>query len=447
MGIRTETARLAGRIVKRLIRLKGGGGSSLPGKIALRIDPQFLARAAKSYRVVLVTGTNGKTLTTSLIVRILKEAGKNVLTNPTGANMLQGVASSFLTKKPKRSGAFCVLEVDEATLQYVTAHIKPEIIVFTNLFRDQMDRYGEIETTYNLMVTGVEKQPDAMVIANGDAPMFSNRILQNKMRFFGFTHEPAGDMEAPQNADSVLCPSCDRVLRYRLHTYSNLGHFYCPNCGFERPQLTWSVEKIISLTLQDSTFEIDGTAFTLPVAGIYNIYNALAAYAVATEFGISKDAISRGFAGMQKVFGRQETCHIKDKSVMLNLIKNPVGFNQIVDVLALDDTPFSLVVLLNDQPADGTDTSWIWDGDFEQLLSLTRGRPVILSGLRAEDLAVRFNVAGLPNEEAVVEADLSHLSAHIQNLPTKQVYVLSTYTALLDLRKEWIAQGHIQAEN
>lgn len=446
MGIRTNLARLTGKAAKQALRLKGSGGSSLPGKIALHLDPEFLSHVAQNYRVILVTGTNGKTLTTSLIVRILKEAGKDVLTNPTGANMLQGIASVFLSDTSRHAEKYCVLEVDEATMQYVTAHIKPEIIVFTNLFRDQMDRYGEIETTYQLMVTGAEKQPEALIIANGDAPMFASRALKNKIKFFGFAHEPDRDAEAPQNADSVLCPACDQVLRYQLNTYSNLGKYYCPKCAFARPSLTWAVNAIETLTLQDATFQIDGTTFHLPVAGIYNVYNALAAYAVATTLGIKQADIQKGFTNMQKVFGRQETCRIHDKSVMLNLIKNPVGFNQIVDLLALDETPFSLVVLLNDRPADGTDISWIWDGDFERLGSLADGRPLVLSGIRAKDLAVRFEVAGLKQDDIQIESDLSRLADRIQQLPTDQVYVLSTYTALLDLRKEWIAQGHIEVD-
>ena len=182
----------------------------------------------------------------------------------------------------------------------------------------------------------------------------------------------------------------------------------------------------------------------MPIAGIYNIYNALAAYSVAKHFGIEEQYIRRGFAAAERVFGRQEHINIGGKDVVMNLIKNPVGFNQIVDMLATDKTPFSLVSLLNDRPADGTDVSWIWDGNFEKLVEITTGRPAFLSGIRVADLSKRFEVAGLGKNEQITDQDLTHIADWIQKAPTEKIYILATYTATLDLRRTFAEQGYLK---
>lgn len=446
MNIRAQLAAAAGKSCKFILEKTRSGGSSLPGKVAMKVDPTILASLAEDYRVVMVTGTNGKTLTTSFITKIFQEKYGEVLTNPTGANMLQGVVSCFLGAKKGNHGGtkYAVLEVDEATLKYVTEYIKPEAIVFTNVFRDQMDRYGEIYNTYELMRDGAALAPNATIIANGDLPMFSSEKTINPIEYFGFNHKADEEQMAHYNTDGVLCPKCDNVLHYKLLTYANLGKFYCPDCDFKRPDLTHAVTEIKELTPESSSFSIDGTAFELPIAGIYNIYNALAAYSVAKHFGISDQYIKRGFNAAQRVFGRQEHINIEGKDVVMNLIKNPVGFNQIVDMLATDKTSFSLVSLLNDRPADGTDVSWIWDGDFEKLVEVTTGRPVFLSGIRVKELSTRFEVAGLETKDQVIDQDLTHIAQWIKNAPTDKVYILATYTATLDLRRIFAEQGYLK---
>lgn len=445
MNIRAKLATVAGKSTKFILEKTRGGGSSLPGKVAMKLDPAVLAELSKDYRVVMITGTNGKTLTTSFITKIFQAKFGNVLTNPTGANMLQGIVSCFLGADTKKGETkYAVLEVDEATLKHVTKYIKPEVVVFTNLFRDQMDRYGEIDTTYALMREGIALAPNATIISNGDLPMFSSIKLENPVEYFGFAHQADEEQTAHYNTDGILCPVCDNILHYKLLTYANLGKFYCPHCDFKRPELAHAVTTIRSLTPESSSFDIDGETFDLPIAGLYNIYNALAAYSVAKHFDIDDRYIKRGFDAAQRVFGRQEHINIGGKDVVMNLIKNPVGFNQIVDLLATDSAEFSLVSLLNDRPADGTDVSWIWDGDFEKLVSLTTGRPVILSGIRVEDLSTRFEVAGLAKNEQVLEQDLSKLADLIKQAPTHKVYILATYTATLDLRHVLAEQGYLK---
>lgn len=443
MNIRTLAAVAAGKAAKAALEKKGGG-SSFPGKVAMKLDPDILRNLSKNYRVIMVTGTNGKTLTTSFITHIFEQKFGPVLTNPTGANMVQGIVSCFLGARKPVGRPFAVLEIDEATLKLITPYIQPEAIVFTNVFRDQMDRYGEIYTTYKLMCDGAALAPAATVIANGDLPLFNGTRPVNPVEYFGFDHEPDREQQAPLNADGVLCPVCDNILHYKLVTYSNLGHYYCPECGFERPQLAHRVTQIRQLTPESSSFVIDDTAFDLPIAGLYNIYNALAAYSVAKHFGVEDTYIRRGFEASKRVFGRQEHIRIGDKDVVMNLMKNPVGFNQLVDMLANDEEPFSLVSILNDRPADGTDVSWIWDGNFEKLVEETSGRPVFLSGIRMEDYATRFKVAGLPQGDMVLDQDLTHIADWIKQAPTRKVYILATYTATLDLRRVFGEQGWLE---
>ncbi len=444
MSIRAALAKKAGQATKLALNLTGREGSSLPGKVAMGLSPEILKSLSKNYRVIVVTGTNGKTQTTALITEIFRTHFKTVLTNPSGANMLQGVVSCFLSAKESKGSRFAVLEVDEATLKYVTAHIDVEVILFTNVFRDQMDRYGEIYSTWQMMLDGARLAPKATIICNGDLPLFHEPSLPNQVRRFGFDHLSDGDELAHYNTDGVLCPQCDNVLHYRFNVYSNLGKYFCPHCGLKRHHLDWRMSGIEALTPEASTFYLDGTRYHIPVGGIYNIYNALAAYAVAKHFGFSDAAIRLGFDNARGVFGRQEKLSIAGREVVLNLIKNPVGFNQIVELLALDDEPFSLMMLLNDRPADGTDVSWIWDGDFEKLVHLTHGRPIVASGIRFEDLKTRLTVAGAAQEDVYCEGDLTRLADLVQNMVDQKVYVLATYTAILDLRKIWKSQGHLK---
>lgn len=445
MSIRSTLAKTAGKATKTILEKTRSGGSSMPGKVALKLDPNILATLAKDYRTVIVTGTNGKTLTTSFITKIFQEKYGQVLTNPTGANLLQGIISCFLGAPKQKVGTkYAVLEVDEATLKHVTRYIRPEVIVFTNLFRDQMDRYGEIYTTYQLMLDGATQVPEATIIANGDLPIFSSVKVDNPVEYFGFAHEEDREQQAHYNTDGILCPNCDNILHYKLLTYSNLGKFYCPYCDFKRPELAHAVTAIGELTPESSRFAIDGTDYELPIAGLYNIYNALAAASVAKHFGIEDNYIRRGFDAAKRVFGRQEHINIAGKDVVMNLIKNPVGFNQIVEMLATDPAPFSLVSLLNDRPADGTDVSWIWDGDFEKLVQITSGRPVFLSGIRVAELSTRFEIAGLPLDEQHIDQDLSHIAEWIASAPTDKVYILATYTATLDLRHTFAEQGYLK---
>lgn len=414
------------------------GGSSLPGKLTLKLDPNILQAFSKKYDLVIITGTNGKTLTTALSVRVLREKYDQVLTNPTGSNMEQGIVTTFITAPRSKKKGLAVLEVDEANVPIVCQYITPKAFVFTNIFRDQMDRYGEIYTTYAKILRGVKLAPKATIIANGDEQLFNSKELPNPIIYYGFNHEHRPAFNAPANTDGLLCPKCQHILQYHMRTYAGLGDYFCPHCGFKRPQLTYSVTKIDQLTPTKSTFEIDGHQYTIGIGGLYNIYNALAAYSLGRFLDVSPEQIKHAFESDERVFGRQEVINVEGKQVTLILVKNPVGLNQVLDMIETDPEPFSFAFLLNANYADGIDTSWIWDGDFEKL-SKHDIPQYMTGGERYKDITTRLTMAGVDN--IWHEPDLTKVIDQIKNMPTKHVYILATYTAVLQLRK-MLAEKH-----
>lgn len=444
MGLRSQLAIVAGRTSQWILKTFFNGGSSFPGNLALKLDPNILDTLAKDYKVVVITGTNGKTLTTALTVNILKKQFSHVLTNPTGANMAQGIVSTFLEARGgKNKEKFAVLEIDEASLSKVTEHIKPQLFVFTNIFRDQMDRYGEIYTTYRMIVEGAGKSPDAPIIANGDSPIFNSVETSNPRKYYGFDHLPDKEQMAHYNTDGVLCPRCQHILHYKMITYANLGKYYCPNCGFERPELDYRLTEITDMDNLSAHFIIDGEKYGIEVGGMYNVYNALAATSVAEYFNVSPEKIREGLAYDEKVFGRQEVINIDGKKCTLVLVKNPVGLNQVIDMIGLAPYSFSLVCLLNANYADGIDVSWIWDGNHEAFSKMAIPA-VIAGGDRHKDMALRLKVAGIDEDKLTEIPALTDVIKAIKDLPTEHVYILATYTAVLQLRKELASQGYIK---
>lgn len=443
MSIRSSFAEFAGRSSYWFLHTFMHGGSSLPGKLTLKLDPNILQSFSKKYDLVIVTGTNGKTLTTALSVRVLREKYNQVLTNPTGSNMEQGIVTTFITAPRAKKKGLAVLEVDEANVPIVCRYITPKAFVFTNIFRDQMDRYGEIYTTYNKILRGVKLAPKATIIANGDEQLFHSKDLPNPIIYYGFNHEHHEAFNAPANTDGLLCPKCQHILQYHMRTYAGLGDYFCPHCGFKRPELTYSVTKIDKLTPTNSTFEIDGHQYTIGIGGLYNIYNALAAYSLGRFMGVAPEQIKHAFESDERVFGRQEIINVDGKQVTIILVKNPVGLNQVLDMIETDPKPFSFAFLLNANYADGIDTSWIWDGDFEKL-ARHQIPQYMTGGERYKDITTRLTMAGIDN--VWHEPDLTKVIDKIKQMPTEHVYILATYTAMLQLRKllaekEYIKKG------
>ncbi|MDD7758742.1 MurT ligase domain-containing protein [Aerococcus suis] len=449
MTLKTSLATQVGRATQNILKRTTSGGTSLPGKLAQRFDPQLLTNLSKDYDVIIITGTNGKSVTTALTVNILKQAYPHVMTNDSGSNMLQGIISSFISDyrdaKKHNGKKLAVLEVDEASLRHVTEHIKPLAILTTNIFRDQMDRYGEIYTTYNFILEGAKKSPKTVLLMNGDAPIFSSKPLSNPVKYFGFYNDDqTTDKLAENNTDGVICPECEHILHYHSITYSNLGDFFCPNCGFKRPKLDYGVNQLLELTPESAQFQMDGYTYDIPVAGLYNIYNALAAYTIGRFMNVSQEDIYKGLKGAQRMFGRQEALTIDQHDVRINLIKNPVGLNQVIDLVALEKEDFTLITILNDRPADGQDISWIWDGNFEELAELSNIKNGFVSGLRVNDLKKRMAVAGFSDEQLIPLDTIPKIIEAIRQSPQEKVYILATYTALLNIRKELANQGYVK---
>jgi UDP-N-acetylmuramoyl-L-alanyl-D-glutamate--2,6-diaminopimelate ligase len=445
MTLKSGFATLTGKTSYFILSKFFNGGSSYPGKIAYKIDPDILATLGKNYELIIVTGTNGKTLTTSLINKMLTQKYDDVLTNPTGSNMIQGIVTSFVTHHKKSKKPLAVLEVDEANVEIICRYIKPKYFVLTNIFRDQMDRYGEIYTTYQKILNGIKLAPEATIIANGDAAIFSSKELPNKVVYYGFSDKGSEnvDIKAPTNTDGVLCPKCNHILHYHMISYANLGSYFCPNCGFKRHELDYQVTDIPTLLPNKTEFSIDDHNFSMNIGGKYNVYNALAAYSVASELGITEEQMSKAFSYDEKVFGRQETINVDDKDVNIILVKNPVGLNQVIETILSDESDYSLAFLLNANYADGIDTSWIWDANFEDF-DFDQLPLVITGGKRVKDVTYRFKIAGLNMDKNIETVEIDDFVKEIPNIPTKKIYVLATYTAMMSLRKTLNDKGYIK---
>ncbi len=441
MKINTALGILAGKAVQFILK-KLGRGSTLPGKIALKFDNNILDHLAKDYEIIIVTGTNGKTLTTALTVGILQEAFGEITTNTSGANMITGITSTFLSAKKNKTGKqIAVLEIDEASLPKITSFLKPSLFVFTNIFRDQMDRYGEIYSTYQMIVDGAAKAPQATVLLNGDSPLFNSIKVINPTKYYGFKTEETEPSLVHYNTEGVLCPNCQHILQYKLKTYANLGKYICLNCGFKRPQLDYCLTDLIDVTNDTSRFSIDGQDYKINVGGLYNIYNALAAVSVAQHLEVASNLIKAGFEKSRAVFGRQETFKLGKTSCSLILIKNPVGASQALETLALAPYPFTLTVLLNANYADGIDTSWIWDAHFERITDLAIPQ-IFASGVRHSEMARRLRVTGYDERKITEVSNLKTVMNLIENQEDcEHAYILATYTAMLEFR-ELLAQQH-----
>lgn len=421
------------------------GGSTFPGKVALKIDKSILKKVGSDYKIILVTGTNGKTTTTSMIYNILKENNFDVITNNTGANLYPGIVACFISHYSffkKKKNPYAVIEVDEANVKFITEHLTPEIITVTNLFRDQLDRYGEVYTTLNKILEGVSKVPESKLVLNGDESLLGNLNLKNPTIYYGFNTPIKENNSLDLNADAKFCKFCKAPYSYNLVTYNHLGDFYCPECGYKRPNLTYSVNKIFDLTPENSSVQINDTEIFISQSGAYNIYNGLCAFAISKEIGIKDSIIKSSLQNQSSSFGRQEQIKINGKDIEIILVKNPAGYNQALDTLALNKDEFSAAFMLNDNYADGRDVSWIWDVEFEKISAL-QIQDIFISGIRMYDMAVRLKVAGLNPEKFVLEEDYEKLTNSLKNSSSKKIYILATYTAMINYRKYLHSQGYI----
>ncbi|MEG0295601.1 MAG: Mur ligase family protein [Clostridium sp.] len=422
------------------------GGSTFPGMVALKIDKNILSKVSNGYKVILVTGTNGKTTTTSMIYNIVKQEGLDVITNGTGANLYNGIVTSFISNysfSKANNERYAIIEVDEANLKYVTEHIKPEIITVTNLFRDQLDRYGEVYTTLNKILEGIANTPNTKLILNGDESLLGSLKLPNPTVYYGFDTKINDKTTVDTNADSKFCKECKTPYNYNFVTYNHLGDFYCTGCGYKRSDLSYSVDEVLDLSYEGSKVRINNLDVTVTQSGVYNIYNALNAVAIVKELGISDESITTSLEHQDSSFGRQENLNIEGKDVKIILVKNPAGYNQALDTLCLNKDNFDVSFLLNDNYADGKDVSWIWDVDFEKIHELNINN-VYISGMRKYDMAIRLKISGLDPESFIIDETYDELTNSIVNSPNNKVYVLATYTAMINYRKHLHSKGYIK---
>lgn len=446
ISIKTIISILSAKFTLFLTKTILKGGTTFPGRVALKIDKNILSKISKGYKVILVTGTNGKTTTTSMIYNIIKESGHPVITNNTGANLFPGIVTTFVDSfkfGSKVKDNYAVIEVDEANLKYITEYITPEVITVTNLFRDQLDRYGEVYTTLNKILEGIYNVPETTLVLNGDESLLGKLDLKNPVHFYGFDKAVNDNKTIEINADAKFCKFCKTPYEYNFVTYNHLGDFYCPNCGYKRSDLMYAVTDIIDINADKSTVKFNDLEVSINQSGTYNIYNGLCAYSIAKELGISDSAIKKSLENQSSSFGRQETINIEGKDVKIFLVKNPAGYNQSLDTICLNKEKFAAAFLLNDNYADGQDVSWIWDVDFEKLTE-TNIDEVYISGLRAYDMAVRLKTAGLNSNKFVIEEQYEALTEAIKNGICDKLYILATYTAMINYRKYLHSKGYIK---
>ena len=444
-------ARAAGRLSRRLGR---GGGTSLPGKLLLRMRPEALAElgAELPRGVTLVSATNGKTTTARLLSGCARRAGWNAVTNPSGANLLSGIATALLDARGRGPAPDAALfEVDEAALTEVARQLPPRVLLLMNLFRDQLDRYGELEHLADLWARMVAGLPAGYTpVLNADDPAVA-ALGEGRAGVvtFGIDDPSVGLGSLPHAADSTRCRACSHPLTYDLVTLGHLGHWRCEGCGAARPRPDVRATRVELLGTRGIRVAIETPAgpveADLPLPGLHNAYNATAATAAAIAMGIAPADIATALAESPAAFGRGERVQLDGRELVLLLAKNPTGANETVRTVLLDPARPHLLIALNDRTADGHDVSWIWDVDFEPLLELAAS--LTLTGDRAYDLALRMRYAGVTPERMTVLPDAEVALDHaVAGVPRGEpLYVLPTYTAMLGLRETLVRRGVAEA--
>ncbi len=424
------------------IRLLGRGGTDFPGRVALKLCPGLLGHLAKDVTTILVTGTNGKTTTSRMIEEALSRSGLSYFANKSGANLLSGVTAEFavhatLTGKCKFS--YALIEADEAAFKAISTYVKCKAVVVTNVFRDQLDRYGEVMHTLENIEIGLSHCPGAVVCLNADDSLTRSLAdkLENQVIFYG-VDGPIYEKRVEELSDAPYCIHCKHGYVYDYVTYGHMGGYRCPNCGYSRPEPQISVKRIYSTDEQGSHILLSAGGqdydASVDLPGGYNIYNACATMACGAALGLDGKTVAAALSTFSCGFGRMEKFEIDGTSLRMILIKNPAGCNQVLNFLTNTKEPSVFVVLLNDRAQDGKDVSWIWDVDFEQVAKMgDRLAALYVSGLRADDMALRFKYAGIPTEELRVLKDYDALLRALV-AQERPVYIMPTYTAMLGLR-------------
>ena len=461
MHLRTLLAVAAAKAALKACHLTGRPGSSLPGRAALKIDPHIIAPLAEQVRrgIIITCGTNGKTTTNNLLCSALEAQGFCVVSNRLGANMMEGVAAALATAASPLGNLhadYVCLEIDEASSAHVLHFLQPDYMILTNLFRDQLDRYGEIDLTMKALEKAIRLVPSMTLVINGDDPLtaFLAKKSGHRVVSFGVSEQTTPEVDSSPGVYSPeqttpevdssrevregrFCENCGAPLQYDFYHFSQLGIYRCPSCGFGRPAIDYNASGVrLSPELFFDVIE-SGAApvrISAPLTGFYNVYNILAVYSVLRELSLPAGKLEEVLHDFKPQFGRGESFHVGEgahQRILLNLAKNPAGFNQNISAMLQDRSPKDLVIVINDNAQDGRDVSWLWDVDFDRLADDTI-RSITVSGLRALDMQLRLKYVEIRSDLAssVEEAIDRRLADGCDNL-----YVLVNYTALFETHK------------
>lgn len=463
-GFRFWLAFYAGRFSAFLCRLFRLSGTSLPGAVALRIYPQLLFDLASAYeKVIAVTGTNGKTTTTNLITYFLRQAGESVVGNAEGANMISGVVTALIMDCNLLGAAqsrTVVLEVDEGSVGKILPAVKPDLIVVTNYFPDQLDRYSELEHIISLLRKTIDCLPETELLLNADDPLaMAVGRGRSAVRYYGVKGEKdAEELEENGVRQGGFCPECGELLTYNYYHYGQLGDYQCPRCSFKRPEPDFVALNVddsdllhFSLHVQNKNtgqqeHPIESIDLHAKLRGFYNVYNILAASAAAMITGVPKQMIKTSLPDYATATGRLEQFIYQGRPCTLALIKNPVGVNEVMKTILPQEGKKAFLIAINDLAGDGKDVSWLWDADFEKLNQSMISK-VVCSGRRAADLAVRLKYAGLTTSKLVLEPGIRESLEVLGLQKADRYYILASYTNLYEYAKLLRKMGKAVAKN
>ena len=434
MNIRRLTAIWAAKAAGYACKKMGRQGVTWAGKIALKIYPPILKELAGEVRkgIFAVCGTNGKTTTNNMLCAALEAEGQKVICNHTGSNMLNGVVAAFVLAAGLNGhidADYACIEADEASTKYIFPEIHPDYMVLTNLFRDQLDRYGEIDITMDILESMIRTLPQMRLIVNGDDALSAYLAMDtgNPCTFYGISRQVMKN-ETNEIREGRFCKKCGARLEYSFYHYSQLGDYLCPKCGFKRPDPDFDAYDV---QVGDRlAFRVEDRLLSANYKGFYNVYNILAAYAGVRTAGFSAEHFNDMLRKFNPENGRMEQFRIQGAGVTLNLAKNPAGFNQNISAVMQDKSPKDVIIAINDNAQDGIDISWLWDVDFD-LFRDESIRSVTVSGIRCQDMRLRLKYVDIPSmlEEDVETAVRSRVKDGTGNL-----YVLVNYTALFSTR-------------
>ncbi len=443
MKIRAFFAILLCKLLRFASRVLHRGGTAMPGRAALKLCPGLLGMLARQVKTVAITGTNGKTTSARMIEEAFAGQGLAYLTNRSGANMIDGITTEFVMNSTlfgRVRKEYAVIECDEAAAVTVFPQLRPRVVVVTNLFRDQLDRYGEVTHTLENIREALRSVPEATLCLNADCSLTASLAgdLPNEVRWFGIEAGAAPSRPKPELSDATHCIRCKTEYEYDYVSYGHLGGFRCPKCGYRRHRADYAVIDVVEQRPDGSELLMDVRGEQMLVSvnlpAMYNVYNAAGALAAAAEMGVNARAAADALARFRCGFGRMERFDLAGGTQMM-LVKNPAGCNQVIEYLQTMKEKFVLVICLNDRAADGRDISWIWDADFEGLNALAgRLDEVIVSGDRAEDMRVRIKYAGIDDKCIRLERDYETLLRSLEK-ETRPVCMMPTYTAMLELRQ------------